>query len=82
MGERLLALHDGLMRVIDEFRPDEAAVETTFVNSNAVAYATLQFAMNTEAVNGVRGKGNFKQKQKQGSALAAKFNYDGPRAKR
>jgi hypothetical protein len=33
-------------------------------------------------VNGVRGKGNFKQKQKQGAALAAKFNYDGPRAKR
>ena len=30
------------------------------VNSDAVAYATLQFAMNTSAVNGVRGKGNFK----------------------
>lgn len=29
------------------------------VNSDAVAYATLQFAMNTSAVNGQRGKGNF-----------------------
>jgi aminopeptidase Y len=29
-------------------------------NSDAVAYATLQFAMSTEAVNGQRGKGNFK----------------------
>ena len=38
---RLVALHDGLTRVIDEFRPDEAAVETTFVNSNAVATLKL-----------------------------------------
>jgi aminopeptidase Y len=30
------------------------------VNSDAVAYATLQFALNTEVVNGQRGKGNFK----------------------
>ena len=29
------------------------------VNSDAVAYATLFFAMNTESVNGQRGKGNF-----------------------
>jgi Zn-dependent M28 family amino/carboxypeptidase len=28
-------------------------------NSDAVAYAVLQFAMNTEIVNGQRGKGNF-----------------------
>ncbi len=28
-------------------------------NSDAVAYATLFFAMNTESVNGQRGKGNF-----------------------
>ncbi len=31
------------------------------VNADAVAYATLQFAMNTSAVNGVSGKGNFSQ---------------------
>ena len=30
------------------------------VNTDAVAYATLQFAMNTEIVNGEKGKGNFK----------------------
>ena len=29
------------------------------VNSDAVAYAVLQYAMNTEDINGVRGKGNF-----------------------
>jgi Zn-dependent M28 family amino/carboxypeptidase len=30
------------------------------VNADAVAYAVLQFAMNTQVVNGRRGKGNFK----------------------
>jgi aminopeptidase Y len=30
------------------------------VNADAVAYATLWFAMNTAPVNGARGKGNFK----------------------
>jgi Zn-dependent M28 family amino/carboxypeptidase len=30
-------------------------------NADAVAYATLQFAMNTESVNGQRGKGNFRR---------------------
>jgi crossover junction endodeoxyribonuclease RuvC len=57
LGERLLALHDGLMQVIDEFRPDEAAVETTFVNSNAVATLKLGqargIAMLVPAMSGV-----------------------------
>jgi Zn-dependent M28 family amino/carboxypeptidase len=30
------------------------------VNSDAVAFSVLQYAMNTELVNGVKGKGNFK----------------------
>ena len=30
------------------------------VNSDAVAYAVLQYAMNTQDINGQRGKGNFK----------------------
>jgi len=30
------------------------------VNSDAIAYAVLQYAMNTADVNGVRGKGNFR----------------------
>jgi Zn-dependent M28 family amino/carboxypeptidase len=29
------------------------------LNANAVAFATLQYAMNTETVNGIRGKGNY-----------------------
>ena len=31
------------------------------VNADAIAYATLQYAMNTQDVNGQRGKGNFKK---------------------
>jgi crossover junction endodeoxyribonuclease RuvC len=38
---RLLAIHDGLMRILDEFRPDEAAVEATFVNKGAQATLKL-----------------------------------------
>ncbi len=38
---RLLAIHDGLMRILEEFRPDEAAVEATFVNKDATATLKL-----------------------------------------
>ena len=38
---RLLAIHDGLMRIIEKFRPDEAAVEATFVNKDANATLKL-----------------------------------------
>ncbi|MEA2953011.1 MAG: crossover junction endodeoxyribonuclease RuvC [Alphaproteobacteria bacterium] len=38
---RLLAIHDGLMRVVEEFAPHEAAVEATFVNKDAVATLKL-----------------------------------------
>ena len=41
LAERLVVIHDGLVRVIDEFRPDEAAVEATFVNRDAVATLKL-----------------------------------------
>jgi crossover junction endodeoxyribonuclease RuvC len=41
LAARLLALHDGLAQVLDHFRPDEAAVETTFVNANATATLKL-----------------------------------------
>lgn len=34
-------------------------LEAFDVNSDAVAFSVLQYAMNTEDVNGVRGKGNF-----------------------
>jgi len=41
LAARLLAIHDGLMRVLDQYRPDEAAVEATFVNKDAKATLKL-----------------------------------------
>jgi crossover junction endodeoxyribonuclease RuvC len=38
---RLLAIHDGLLRVVEQFAPDEAAVEATFVNKDAAATLKL-----------------------------------------
>jgi Zn-dependent M28 family amino/carboxypeptidase len=38
---------------------DNISLEAFDVNSDAVAYSVLQYAMNTEEVNGERGKGNF-----------------------
>ena len=39
--ERLVVLHAGLQKVIAQFAPDEAAVEHTFVNTNAAATLKL-----------------------------------------
>jgi crossover junction endodeoxyribonuclease RuvC len=41
LAVRLLAIHDGLVRVIEQFRPAEAAVEATFVNKDATATLKL-----------------------------------------
>ncbi|HEX2215526.1 MAG TPA: crossover junction endodeoxyribonuclease RuvC [Xanthobacteraceae bacterium] len=41
LAARLVAIHAGLSAVINEFRPDEAAVEATFVNRDAVATLKL-----------------------------------------
>jgi crossover junction endodeoxyribonuclease RuvC len=41
LGPRLAALHDGLVSVLAEHAPEEAAVEETFVNSNAAATLKL-----------------------------------------
>ena len=41
LAERLVAIHDGLQRVVDEYAPDEAAVEATFVNKDAAATLKL-----------------------------------------
>jgi Zn-dependent M28 family amino/carboxypeptidase len=38
---------------------DNINLEAYDVNSDAVAFATLQYAMNTFSINGERGKGNF-----------------------
>ena len=41
LAARLLVIHDGLARILDEFRPHEAAVEATFVSRDAVATLKL-----------------------------------------
>ncbi len=43
---------------------DNISLKALDVNSDAVAYSVLQYAMNTETINGKKGKGNFKQKKK------------------
>jgi crossover junction endodeoxyribonuclease RuvC len=41
LAARLVAIHDGLTRVIAAYAPDEAAVEATFVNKDAAATLKL-----------------------------------------
>ena len=41
LEHRLLAIHNGLAAVLDDFRPVEAAVEQTFVNKDGVATLKL-----------------------------------------
>lgn len=41
LSDRLLALHTGLATVLSAYRPDEAAVEATFVNRDASATLKL-----------------------------------------
>lgn len=41
LADRLVAIHDGLHRVVAEVAPDEAAVEATFVSKDAVATLKL-----------------------------------------
>ena len=54
---RLLAIHDGLRKVVDEHAPHEAAVEATFVNKDASATLKLGqargIAMLVPAIAGV-----------------------------
>ncbi len=44
LAQRLVELHEGLARIIAEFRPDEAAVEETFVNKNPTSTLKLGLA--------------------------------------
>jgi Zn-dependent M28 family amino/carboxypeptidase len=39
---------------------DNVSLEVLDLNADAIAYSVLQYAMNTQAVNGKKGKGNFK----------------------
>jgi crossover junction endodeoxyribonuclease RuvC len=41
LARRLLAIHEGLAKVLGDYRPAEAAVEQTFVNKDAVATLKL-----------------------------------------
>ena len=41
LAARLVAIYDGLLRILDQYRPDEAAVEATFVNKDATATLKL-----------------------------------------
>jgi crossover junction endodeoxyribonuclease RuvC len=41
LGTRLVAIHDGLIAVIEQYRPHEAAVEATFVNASGAATLKL-----------------------------------------
>ena len=58
LATRILAIHDGLRRVVDEHAPDEAAVEATFVNKDASATLKLGqargVAMLAPAIAGLR----------------------------
>ena len=57
LSERLVAIHNGLHRVVVEHTPDEAAVEATFVNKDAAATLKLGqargIAMLVPAIAGV-----------------------------
>jgi crossover junction endodeoxyribonuclease RuvC len=57
LAERLVAIHDGLTRVVADHAPDEAAVEATFVNKDAAATLKLGqargIAMLVPAIAGV-----------------------------
>ena len=39
---------------------DNVSLKALDINADAIAAATLQYAMNTQAINGKKGKGNFK----------------------
>ena len=41
LAERLLTIHEGLARILGEFRPMEAAVEATFVNKDGASTLKL-----------------------------------------
>lgn len=50
MPERLLFIADGIKDIIREYKPDEAAIEETFVNKNAASALKLGQARGTAMV--------------------------------
>ena len=55
--------------VCDTF--ENVSLDALDTNSDAIAYATLSYAMSTEEINGVPGKGNFKPGQQEDAPAAA-----------
>lgn len=41
LSARLVEIHDGLMAVVEQYRPSDAAVEETFVNKNPTSTLKL-----------------------------------------
>jgi Zn-dependent M28 family amino/carboxypeptidase len=59
---------------------DNVSLKALDVNSDAIAYAILKYAMNTETINGIEGKGNFKERKLAMDAeKGAMFEYSGNR---
>jgi Zn-dependent M28 family amino/carboxypeptidase len=59
---------------------DNVSLKALDVNSDAIAYAILKYAMSTETINGVKGKGNFKERKLAMDAEKGKmFEYSGNR---
>jgi Zn-dependent M28 family amino/carboxypeptidase len=59
---------------------DNVSLKALDVNSDAIAYAILKYAMSTETINGVKGKGNFKERKLAMDAEKGKmFEYSGSR---
>ena len=52
---------------------DNISLEVLDVNSDAVAASVLQYAMNTETINGLRGKGNFAARDSQDNLGRRKY---------
>ena len=56
---------------------DNINLEAFAVNSDAVAYSTLKYAMSTGSIDGSKGKGNFSERKLQMDAEMAKFEMLG-----
>jgi Zn-dependent M28 family amino/carboxypeptidase len=62
---------------------DNVSLKALDVNSDAIAYAVLKYAMSTETINGILGKGNFKERKLAMDAeKATMFEYSANRLQR
>ena len=56
---------------------DNISLKALDVNSDAVAYSTLKYAMTTETINGAKGKGNFSERKLAMDAEMGKLEWLG-----